>query len=123
MDVETIQDEQYCYLTTTGRKSGEPREIEIWFGVIGPSLYLLSGSGEDTGGPKAHWVRNLLKQPACTVRIGDETVPAAGRIVERGTDEDEAARKLLVAKYQPVSSGNLDDWGRRSLVVALDLDT
>ena len=22
-----------CYLTTTGRKSGRPHEIEIWFGV------------------------------------------------------------------------------------------
>ena len=25
--------EQFCYLTTTGRTSGEPRTIEIWFGT------------------------------------------------------------------------------------------
>ncbi|HMO96596.1 MAG TPA: nitroreductase family deazaflavin-dependent oxidoreductase, partial [Tepidiformaceae bacterium] len=115
-----VRDEQYCYLTTTGRKTGEPREIEIWFGVIGGALYMLSGSGEDERGPKAHWVRNLLKAPACTVRIAGETVPAAGRIVERGTAEDAAARELLVAKYRGSSSGDLSDWGRRSVVVALD---
>jgi len=121
MNLEAVRDEAYCYLTTTGRKTGEPREIEIWFGVIGESLYLLSGSGEDERGPKAHWVRNLLKTPACTVRIAGETVPATGRVVERGTDEDSAARKLLVAKYQGSSSGDLGDWRRRSVVVALDL--
>ena len=27
--------EQFCYLTTTGRTSGEPRTIEIWFGTEG----------------------------------------------------------------------------------------
>ena len=27
--------EQYCYLTTTGRVSGRPHEIEIWF-AVGP---------------------------------------------------------------------------------------
>ena len=26
-------DDNYCYLTTTGRKSGSPHEIEIWFGI------------------------------------------------------------------------------------------
>ena len=36
-------DEDYCYLTTTGRVSGEPREIEIWFGLAGDTLYMLSG--------------------------------------------------------------------------------
>ena len=121
MDLQAVRDEAYCYLTTTGRKTGEPREIEIWFGVIGTSLYMLSGSGEDERGPKAHWVRNLMKTPACTVRVAGETVPATGRIVQRGAEEDAAARELLVAKYQPSSSGDLSDWGRRSVVVALDL--
>lgn len=119
MDLEAVRDEPYCYLTTTGRKSGEPREIEIWFGVIGSSLYLLSGSGEDERGPKSHWVRNLMQQPACTVRIGGETVEATGKVIERGTPEDAAARELLVAKYQPGYANDLTDWGKRSIVVAI----
>jgi hypothetical protein len=30
---ERLADEDFCYLTTTGRKSGKPHESEIWFGV------------------------------------------------------------------------------------------
>ena len=38
--------EDYCYLTTTGRVSGKPRKIEIWFMLQGSTLYMLSGGGE-----------------------------------------------------------------------------
>ncbi len=117
--MELPPDEAYCYLTTTGRKSGEPREIEIWYGVMGGRLYLLSGSGEDAHGPKAHWVRNLLKTPAVSVRIAGETHAARARVVQRGTPEDTAARKLLVEKYQPGYGKDLGDWGRTSVVVEL----
>lgn len=48
--------EDYCYLTTTGRVTGKPHEIEIWFGLIGNTCYLLSG-----GMDKSDWVKNLLK--------------------------------------------------------------
>ncbi|MGE0601747.1 MAG: nitroreductase/quinone reductase family protein [Dehalococcoidia bacterium] len=113
---------QYCYLTTTGRTSGQPREIEIWFGLIGSTAYMLSGSGEDEHGPKAHWVRNMLKEPRVTVRIDDVTYPGTGRVVERGTDEDASARALVVPKYQPGYSNDLTNWGRTSVVVAVDLD-
>ena len=88
--------EQYCYLTTTGRTSGEPREIEIWFGLDGKSLYLMSG-----GRDRSHWVRNMRKKPAVTVRIGDLTLAGRGREVVAGSEEDALARRLLVEKYNP----------------------
>jgi deazaflavin-dependent oxidoreductase (nitroreductase family) len=113
-------DTQYCYLTTTGRKSGQPREIEIWFGLIGSTVYMLSGSGEDADGPKAHWVRNILEHSAVTVRIDDVTYAGTGRVVERGTEEDAAARALVVPKYQPGHSNDLTNWGETSVVVAID---
>jgi len=113
--------ETYCYFTTTGRSSGEPREIEIWYGLVGTTVYMLSGSGDDGGRPKAHWVRNLLKTPAVSVRIADVTYEGVARVVERDTEEDAAARKLLVEKYQPTYSNDLAGWGRTSLAVAVDL--
>ncbi len=38
--------EQYCYLTTTGRVTGRPHTIEIWFALDGGTLYMLAGGRE-----------------------------------------------------------------------------
>jgi deazaflavin-dependent oxidoreductase (nitroreductase family) len=111
-----VAEEPYCYLTTTGRVSGEPREIEIWFGLVGRTVYLLSG-----GGDRSQWVRNLRREPAVTVRIAGTTWPGRARVVE-DADEDERARALLVDKYAPGYSGDLDGWRRRALPVAIDLE-
>jgi deazaflavin-dependent oxidoreductase (nitroreductase family) len=111
-----VAEEPYCYLTTTGRVSGEPREIEIWFGLVGATVYLLSG-----GADRSDWVRNLRRNPAVAVRIAGTTWPGRARIVE-DADEDERARTLLVDKYAPGYSGDLDGWRRRSLPVAIDLE-
>jgi len=117
MDPSELAGTDYCYLTTTGRTSGQPREIEIWFGLVGTTLYMLSG-GRDA----SHWVRNLRKTPSVSVRIADRTFAGTARIVEPGTEEDALARKLLVEKYQPGYGNDLANWGRTSLPVAVDLD-
>jgi len=110
----------FCYLTTTGRVSGRPHTIEIWFARQGGTLYLLSG-----GGDRSDWVRNLLARPEVTVRLGRRDRPAVAggaRVVEPGSDEDELARRLVTAKYQPGYGGDLSGWRRSSLPVAVDLD-
>ncbi len=114
-NLEPLAGLDYCYLTTTGRSSGQPREIEIWFALHGNTLLLLSG-----GRDRSHWVRNLRKEPAVSVRLGDRTVAATARILEAGTEEDALARRLLFEKYEP-RSGNLASWRDSALPVALDL--
>ncbi len=111
-----LSKEDYCYLTTTGRKSGLPHEIEIWFGVNGNSIYLLSG-----GGDKSHWVKNLQTDPNVTVRIAKKTFNGIARIV---TEEKEEimARHRLAGKYQDWKADQpLSDWGRTALVVGIEL--
>jgi deazaflavin-dependent oxidoreductase (nitroreductase family) len=112
-----VAGDDYCYLSTTGRVTGRPHEIEIWFGLAGATLYMLSG-----GGDHSDWVKNLRAQPGCAVRIREQQFPGHARILDGG-EEDTRARTLLVAKYQPRYSGNLEDWGRRSRVIAVDLET
>jgi deazaflavin-dependent oxidoreductase (nitroreductase family) len=107
--------EPYCYLTTTGRKSGEPREIEIWFGLHGASLYLMSG-----GRDRSHWVRNMREDPAVTVRVGDLTLAGRSREVVAESEEDALVREMLVAKYNPGYERDLTDWGRTSLPIAIE---
>jgi deazaflavin-dependent oxidoreductase (nitroreductase family) len=108
--------EDYCYLTTTGRVSGEPREIEIWFGLAGTTLYMLSQGRE-----RANWVRNLIRTPKVLVRIGEHEFDGTARVVDDG-DEDATARRLVLDKYSAGYGGDLTEYGRDALPIAVDLD-
>ena len=112
---EGLGDEAFCYLTTTGRLSGNDHTIEIWFALRGSTIYMLAGGRE-----RADWVRNLMAAPAVKVRIGDHDLDGAARVVV-DDDEDAWARSALVEKYQSGYSGDLTSWGRNSLPVAVDL--
>ena len=113
--MESLAEEQYCYLTTTGRVSGEPREIEIWFGLEDQTLYMLAEGRE-----RSNWVKNLLKTPEVTVRIADRGFEGRARTVA-DPDEETRARRLLFDKYSPVYSGDLVEWRDTALPIAVDL--
>jgi deazaflavin-dependent oxidoreductase (nitroreductase family) len=119
MDTKTLitqlSGEDYCYLTTKGRVSGRPHEIEIWFGADGNSLYLLSGS------KTSDWVKNLRKEPVVTVRVARHTFTGSARIVT-DSDEERKARYLLAEKYQEWEAGRtLSEWAQTALPVAIDV--
>ena len=115
-DPRDLADEEFCYLTTTGRVTGRPHEIEIWFALedSGGPLYLLSG-----GHDRSDWVKNLRRNPEATVRIDDERFGGRARFLEEA-EEDELARHLLVSKYER-TPGSLANWRRTALPVAVDL--
>jgi deazaflavin-dependent oxidoreductase (nitroreductase family) len=117
--VADIEDEDFCYITTTGRRTGNPHRIEIWFAAKPGSrtIYVLAGGRE-----RADFVRNAVVEPRVTVRIGDREVGATARVVAAGTDEDALARRLVLAKYQQPGQTDLESWGRSALPVAFDLD-
>jgi deazaflavin-dependent oxidoreductase (nitroreductase family) len=114
LDPGPLASEEYCYLTTVGRVSGRPHEVEMWFSLHDSTLYMLSG-----GGDRSDWVRNLRRNPRVSVRISDETFEGQARVV---TDpaEDDLARRLLVDKYER-TPGSLSGWRRSALPVAVDL--
>jgi len=119
MEISTLlsqlSTEEYCYFTTTGRVSGRPHEIEIWFGVHDSTLYLLSGS------QTSDWVKNVRKTPAVTVRIASHTFTGTARIV-KDKEEERRARYLLAEKYQEWEDGKtLSQWARTALPVAIDV--
>lgn len=107
--------DDYCYLTTTGRRTGRPHRIEIWYAADGTTLYLLSG-----GVRSSDWVRNLCADPNVVVELGGDIRPGRARILETG-DEADRARALVCAKYAPRYSGDLTGWRQSALPIAVDL--
>jgi deazaflavin-dependent oxidoreductase (nitroreductase family) len=109
-----LADLDFAYLTTSGRISGTPHEIEIWFALEGETVYLLSG-----GGDRSDWVRNLMVSPTVSLKIGDVKRTTEARVVPAGTPVDALARGLLVDKYTARDRWDLTDWGRTSLPIAV----
>lgn len=109
-----MANDDYCYLTTTGRRTGQPHRIEIWYAADANTLYLLSGAGHSSD-----WVQNLLAQPVVQVELDGETRSARARLIDAG-DEVEQARSLVFDKYTSRSNSDLTDWRQRALPIAID---
>jgi deazaflavin-dependent oxidoreductase (nitroreductase family) len=94
--LEDLADRQFLYLTTTGRTSGRPREIEIWFLAFEGKLYLFAEHAR-----KANWVQNILVHAAVEVRLGDERFSAHARVVDVAAEQalTERIRPLMQTKY------------------------
>jgi deazaflavin-dependent oxidoreductase (nitroreductase family) len=113
-DLPNLTGEAFCYLTTTGRVSGRPHTIEIWFAFSGLTLYMLSG-----GMDRADWVQNAWRLPEVTVKIKERIFVGQARPVSDSA-EDALARQLIEEKYHE-SEEDLDAWLKSALPVAIDL--
>lgn len=87
---------EFLYVTTTGRVTGLPREIEIWYASGNGKLYVLAEMGQ-----KAQWVRNIQRDPRVRVRLGAREGAATARVLDRERDAEawELARRLFREKY------------------------
>ena len=118
-NLDALASEQFCYLTTRGRRTGNDHTIEIWF-AKNPErriIYMLAGGGE-----RSDWVRNIQQSEAVTVKIGGTTFKGWGRLVNE-PEEEVLARSLVVAKYYGRSQVRATGWEAEALPVAIDLET
>lgn len=83
-------------ITTTGRRTGQPRRIEIYLHANDGRLHI---SGMPIAGRKRAWLRNVEVDPAMTVHLKrgvEADLPATARVI---TDEPERRATLaLVAR-------------------------
>ena len=103
-----------CRLVTTGRTSGEPREIRIWFSAVGDRVFLLSQERA-----RAHWVRNVAAEPRVQVRIGARTFGGRAQALDPSDPDDQVARETFATKY---GTKYLGRFLREALPVAIDLE-
>src|SRR5918994_5814528 len=118
--------EQFAYLETVGRLTGNLHEIEIWFaGEADESdeqtcLYLMSGGRE-----RADWVKNLVRTPRVRVRVAGRWYDGTARIIE-GEPGERRARELVCSKYMrydPATDADLPSgWCREALPVVIEVD-
>ena len=93
-------------ITTTGRASGEPRRLEIWYHVVDGRYYITGRPG-----PRS-WYANLLANPQLTFHLKQSTqadLPATARPV---TDPEEKRAVFLSAQKlsEYINTQNVQDW-------------
>jgi len=115
IDLSPFEKEEYCYLTTKGRKTGIPHEIEIWFVIHENVIYLMSG-----GMDKSDWVKNLLKDPNVTIRIAGQTFPALASLLE-DKEREQMIRMAMAIKYNEWEGQNPSEWALTALVVKFEV--
>jgi deazaflavin-dependent oxidoreductase (nitroreductase family) len=103
-------------LTTTGRKSGEPRALPLLYGETGDS-YVVIGS---KAGMPTHpaWYLNLEANPDCELMVGPKHVSARARVAEG--EERERLWKQMVELYPPYTEYQERAGARTIPVVVLD---
>jgi deazaflavin-dependent oxidoreductase (nitroreductase family) len=87
-----LEKEQYLYLTTRGRKSGVPREIEIWFTYRAGHFYVIAEY------PTSNWVQNLVACPEVEVRIAENSFRARAQVIPE-SDLSRATQNFSRDKY------------------------
>ncbi len=94
--MDPVDEPQYLYLTTTGRRSGLPREIEIWFVQRRGRHYVIAEHRE-----RAHWVRNLLADPKVSWQVRGARYTGRARVLDPIADLNlsTAVQALSQEKY------------------------
>lgn len=104
---QALLNDRIIDITTTGRKSGLPRRIEIWFQNIDGEIYI-SGSPGRRG-----WYANLVANPEFTFHLKESlTVDLQARANPITND---AIRREIFPKLD--GSGTLEDRIAKSCIV------
>jgi len=105
-----------CYLTTTGRRTGRPHRIEIWFLESGGAVHLFSGGGEASDS-----VRNLRLEPRVVLELPRR--PARTYVASVMSDPGRDLRRRMDHRYYDTGPHDeLTDWAHRATVVRLVRD-
>src|SRR6185437_3204783 len=84
-----VNDGPVLLLTTTGRKSGEPRTAPILYLAYGEAMILIDTNGGNEKLPG--WSYNLKAKPQATVEIGRQKTEVSARIAA-GAERDQLWR-------------------------------
>lgn len=105
-------DPEYAYLTTTGRRTGAPHTVELWYRRTDDgTVWFMAGDRT------SDWVRNAEADRSVRVRVGDGATLDGTAAVEEGGDD---LRRAFGARYQGWrEGGELSGWARTATTIAV----
>ena len=113
---EILTEGELVDITTTGRKTGEARRIEIRLHVLDGRFYL---SGRP-GNPRS-WLANMAANPEMTIHLKQaivRDVPSTAAVI---SDADERRRvfALMLEREERMSHVDVDVWAATAPLVEL----
>lgn len=102
-------------LTTTGRKTGQPRSLPLIYGEHGDSFIIIASKGGMAEHPL--WFENLQNNPDASIQVGAQSLDVSMRIAE-GNERQEIWGRMA-AIYPPYDEYQEKTGGRIIPVVVL----
>jgi hypothetical protein len=109
---EALRTERTIDITTVGRRSGEPRRIEMWFHNLGDRIFLTGSPG------RRGWYANLLADQRMVFHLKQSVVvdlEASARVIVDLAEK----RPILEVITERVGATNLAEWLERSPLVEI----
>jgi deazaflavin-dependent oxidoreductase (nitroreductase family) len=125
MNTETakaLASDRVIDITTTGRQTGEPRRIEIWFHRVDGRYYITG-----TPGRPRSWYANLVANPAFTFHLKESAtadLPATARPVTDPAEREQVLAAILASLPGFASNPGQEPavWVARSPLVEVTFD-
>ena len=114
---QALQKDRVIDITTTGRKSGQPRRIEIWFHLLDDELFI---SG--LPGPRG-WLANLMDNPQFTFHLKESVqmdIPATATPITGEPKRREVFTKIAERRTDGRAM-DVDAWVEGSPLVQVEL--
>ena len=108
-----LQGAPVALLTTTGRKTGEPRVSPLLFWREGNRIVFIASQGGAANNPM--WYLNLKANPNVTVQIKDEVL----NLTARDATEDERAQYWTKMAQMYTSFDDYQSWTDRVIPVVI----
>ena len=95
-----LRESEELELVTRGRRSGDAHAVRLWFAADDGAIWL-------RGDRAADWLRNLERDPSCTIRIGELELRAAR---EPAGEEAAALRRVVELWRAKYGAEWVGDW-------------
>ena len=114
---QAITQDKVIDITTTGRTSGEPRKIEMWYHVVDGQVYITGLPG------KRDWYANMVAHPRFTFHLKESAqadLPSTARPITDLAERRAVLTRILSKLGRPES--DLPRWEAGSPLVAVTFD-